>query len=275
VPTGAASTSPGSATARRPGLRGLPWALLMLSGSLALHAGAALWLAHAAAAPHPRPPPPLRVSVVEVEKPKLPPPEPPKPPEPKKIEPPKPAPKIVHVKAPPVPPPPTPAPPPVAPPPPNVEAKTTNTPPVILPGVTLESTTSGGSFAVNTGNTLYGKPDTHGHDASEVKAYKAERYVAAAKVSELPRILNRNSVDIRKYYPDEAKKKEFEGDVVLKLLIDSDGSIAKVTVVSDPGEGLGAAAVKAVHEFQFAAGTVDGVAVATTVPFTLHFTIDN
>jgi protein TonB len=246
-------------------------AALAIVGSFAVHLVLIAILSHEAEKKR-EIPPPLRVSVVEVQKPKPPPP----PPEPPKPEPPKPPPpkKITRVKPPLVPPPPVPVPPPAAPPPPSVEAKHDTTP-VVLPGVTMESTTASGGFAVNTGNTLYGDPGTKGRDPASVKPYKAERYVAAARVSELPRVLNSDAVDIRKYYPDEAKKKEFEGDVVLKLLIDSDGSIAKVTVVSDPGEGLGAAAMKAVREFRFAPGTVDGAAVATTVPFTIHFTIVN
>src|SRR6185369_12976604 len=75
-----------------------------------------------------------------------------------------------------------------------------------------------------------------------VKPYKADQYAPAAQVSELPQPLNRDSLNLRKYYPPRAKKSGFEGDVVLRLLIDADGTIAKVDVVSDPGEGLGPAA---------------------------------
>ena len=60
---------------------------------------------------------------------------------------------------------------------------------------------------------------------------------------------------------------------MLRLLIDSDGSLAKVEVISDPGEGLGAAAMKAIREYRFSPARVNGTPVATTVPFTLHFTI--
>ena len=70
------------------------------------------------------------------------------------------------------------------------------------------------------------------------------------------------------------KAREFEGDVVLRLLIDADGSIAKVEIVSDPGQGLGPAAAQAVRELRFSPAKVNGVAVATTVPFTIHFTLD-
>jgi periplasmic protein TonB len=145
---------------------------------------------------------------------------------------------------------------------------------VVLPGITLESTSGGGSFAVNTGNTLYGDPGKVGREPATVKPYKAEKYAPAAQVSELPSCANCGQVDIRKFYPLEAKKKEIEGVVNLKLLIDADGSVAKVDVLSDPGEGLGDAAVKVVREYRFNPARVNGVAVATSVPFKVTFVLN-
>src|SRR5207237_1438252 len=133
----------------------------------------------------------------------------------------------------------------------------------VITGITLESTVSSGSFAVGVGNTLGGTPGRVAAAPAQVKPYKAERYAPVAQVTEMPQVLNSDSVDIRKYYPPDALKRELEADVVLRLLIDSDGSIAKVDVVNDPGEGLGAAAVRAVREFRFAPGKVNGAAVAT------------
>src|SRR4051812_26811982 len=49
---------------------------------------------------------------------------------------------------------PTPAPLTSAPPPPTSEAKTQTSEPVVITGITMESTTQGGSFAVGVGNTL-------------------------------------------------------------------------------------------------------------------------
>lgn len=217
---------------------------------------------------------PVVIEVVDVPPPKEPPRvEPPPPPRPK------PAPvKIARapkLKAPPtvVPRQTLPPPPDNAPPPPTTEAKETTPEPVIVTGITMESTSGAGSFAVGVGNTLHGDPGRTGHDPATVKPYKAARYSPAAQVSELPRVLNRDGFDIRKYYPAPALKSEFEGDVVLRLLIDSDGSIAKVEIVSDPGEGLGAAAARAVREFRFAPATVDGTPVATTIPYTIRFVI--
>lgn len=242
--------------------------------SLALHAVVGLALMRYAAQPRPQVrQKPLEVAVVV--KPRPPPPPPPAPPPPKAAPKPlvrTPVRKLVTQPAP--------APPPTSdlPPPPVQEAKeNTPPPPVLLSGITLESTSTQGSFAVATGNTLAGDPGRVGRDPKDVppaRAYKAERYAAAAQVNELPGVLNKGAVDINRFYPVEARKKEFEGEVVLRLLIDADGSIAKVEVISDPGEGLGAAAIKAVREFRFSPAKVNGVAVATTVPFKISFVIN-
>ena len=172
------------------------------------------------------------------------------------------------------PPTPTPLPPSALPPPPTAEAPRTTPQPVIATGITMESTSQGGGVAVGVGNTLRGAPEPTAAAPESVKPYKADQYASSAQVSELPRPLNRESLNLRKYYPAQAKRSGFEGDVVLRLLIDSDGTIAKVDVVSDPGEGLGPAAAQAVRELRFSPAKVNGVAVATTVPFTIHFTLD-
>jgi protein TonB len=216
---------------------------------------------------------PLEIAVVET----APPPPPPKALPPEK---PKPAPiKMARAPRPPAKPAELPravkpSPPSEAPPPPTSEAKDPTPRPLIVTGITLESTTSEGSAAVATGNTLGGDPGRAAHEPAAVKPYKAERYAPAAQVSELPRLLNRDTVDLRKYYPPAALKKEFEGDVILRLLIDADGTVVKVDLVSDPGEGLGAAALRAVRDYRFAPAKINGVPVATTVSFPFRFVIN-
>jgi protein TonB len=161
------------------------------------------------------------------------------------------------------------------PPPPTVEAKKQEPAPVVITGVTLESTSQGGSFAVGVGNTVQGAPDKVASEPAAVKPYKAEKYAPAAQVTELPRPLNGESVNLRKYYPPPALKDGFEGDVVLRLLIDEDGSVARIEIISDPGQGLGAAAARMVKaEYRFSPAKVNGTPVATTVPFTVHFTLN-
>ena len=61
---------------------------------------------------------------------------------------------------------------------------------------------------------------------------------------------------------------------MLLLLVDSDGSLAKVEVIGDPGGGLGAAGARAIRQFRFRPGKVGGQPVATTITYVLHFVLD-
>jgi protein TonB len=236
-----------------------------LTISIAFHLVLAVLMARLSGRAHARPQQALQIAVVEKpaarEAPKPPPPPPPAR-KPVKIA-------RAQVSSP------LPVPPPKAPPQPTAEAKQPTQAPVIITGITLESTTQGGTFAVGAGNTLQGTPERVARAPEEVKPYKAEKYAPAAQVTELPRPLNGDSINLRKYYPPQALKDGFEGDVRLRILIDADGSVAKVDVIQDPGEGLGEAAARMVRtEYRFAPATVNGSPVATTVPFTVHFTIN-
>jgi protein TonB len=250
-------------------------AVVPLGTSLLLHAALGVFLLAVAVRPRPVAQTPLQIQVVEAPRP---PPEPAKPAEPP--PPPKPvpmklarAPRLARRELPP--PTPTPLPPSNLPPPPTTEAPPSAREPVVITGITLESTSQGGSFAVGTGNTLRGTPERTARAPEAVKPYKAEQYAPVAQVNELPQLLNRDSLNLRKYYPPEAKKEGLEADVVMRLLIDADGTIVKAEIVSDPGHGFGPKAVEAaLHELHFSPPKVNGVAVATTVPFTLHFTLD-
>jgi protein TonB len=240
--------------------------MLPVGGSLALHILIAAIMAGLSTRSRAAQQVALQIAVMDVparkEAPKPPPPPPPRKQEPKPLRLSR-APKELQPQKPPLPPPPT------------QEAETPSPGPVVVTGITLESTSQGGSFAVGVGNTLQGTPSTIAHEPETVKPYKAEKYAPAAQVTELPRPLNGESVNLRKYYPRHALREGFEGDVVLRLLIDADGSIARVEILNDPGEGLGAAAAKMVQtEYRFSPATVNGVPVATTVPFTVHFTLN-
>jgi protein TonB len=243
--------------------------LVPVGTSLALHAALALGMLVLAVRPKPVPQRPLEIQVVDAP--------PAKAPEPVAPPPPIPVPRKV-ARAPhkpqELPPTPTPLPPTNDPPPPTSEAPRKTPQALVVTGITMESTSEGGGVAVGAGNTLRGAPERTAPAPESVKPYKAEQYAPAAQVSELPRPLNREALNLRRYYPAQAKRSGFEGDVVLRLLIDADGSIAKVDIVSDPGQGLGPAAAQAVRELRFSPAKLNGVAVATTVPFTIHFTLD-
>ena len=244
--------------------------LLPVGGSFVLHLLIGTLMAGLSARARPVQQQALQVAVIEVPPPPVEPPPPP--PQPLKAPP-----RLARAPKPPPNAAPRPPPPQLteAPPPPTVEATKAEPEPIVVTGITLESTSQGGSFAVGVGNTMQGTPDQVAREPAAVKPYKAETYAPAAQVTELPRPLNGGAVNLRKYYPPAALKEGFEGDVVLRLLIDADGSIAKVEVISDPGQGLGAAAARMVKaEYRFSPAKVNGTAVATTVPFTVHFTLN-
>src|SRR4051812_17943841 len=181
-------------------------ALLPVGTSLALHGALALAVLGMAVRPRPVPQTPLQIQVVDAPPPKpaeAQPPPPPPPPVPMKV-----------ARAPRVPrnlPPPTsaPLPPSNAPPPPTAEAPRNTPEPMVITGISMESTSQGGSFAVGAGNTLRGAPERTARAPETVKPYKAEQYAPAAQVNELPQPLNRESLNLRKYYPPQAKKNGF------------------------------------------------------------------
>ncbi|MBL8924451.1 MAG: energy transducer TonB [Myxococcaceae bacterium] len=191
----------------------------------------------------PPPPPP------KVEEPK---PEPPKPDPPKAKPPPV---KVAEVKPPPE----------QAPPPPNQEPppETDAKPVPLVVGISLSSTTEGGSFAVNTGNTTYGKADSTPTNPADVKAYRAPKYVPPGGADTQPEVAN----EFKPPYPDDAKKNEIEGTVVLKVTIDEDGKVTDVKVLKGLGYGLDEASIAAMRRFKFKPATKGGEAVGTTITY--------
>jgi protein TonB len=139
----------------------------------------------------------------------------------------------------------------------------------VVGGIAPDSTAKGGSFAVPTGNTLYAPPPQRAPE--QVKPYAAERYAPAASLSELPRLIAQP--DLRRFYSPEARRKEREGAVVLRLWLDASGAVTRAEIVSNPGDGLGEAALRAARELRFSPARIQGQPVATSVPFTLHFVL--
>lgn len=193
------------------------------------------------------PPPPPKVE----EPPK---PEPPKPVEPPKVKLPPPPVKVAEVKPPPeqAPPPPNEEPPPEAP-----------TKPVLVIGLSMNSTTTGGSFAVNTGNTTYGKADSTPTDPSKVQAYRAPKYVPPGGADTQPEVSN----EFKPPYPEDAKRNEVEGTVVLKVTIDENGNVTDVKLLKGLGYGLDEASVAAMRKTRFKPATKGGESVGTTITY--------
>jgi protein TonB len=237
----------------------------LLLGAVVLLSGLfhGLALSAVARARPPGPPPPLRMTVTVVEPPAAPAaPPPPKPlamaRQPRRLPPPP-----QHV--PPLPP------ASAAPPPPTEEAPTiSDAPPVVIPGASLSATTAGGTVAVGVGNTLRGRAQKA--DAGEVRPYRAAEYAESYALTEAPVFLDNVSYEqLRSFYPEEARKLSLAGSVRTRLLIDSDGSVAQVTVLSDAGHGFGAAAAKVAKLYRFKPGRINGRAVATEISMTINF----
>ncbi len=198
------------------------------------------------------------------------PPPPPPPPKEEEPEPPRPLEKV-KVKPPPVklaevvPPPKEDVPPPPNDPPPEP----TKVVPIVV-GISMSSTTQGGGFAVQVGNTTYGKASDKIVDPSQVKAYNAPKYAPPGGADTEPVMLG----EVKIPYPDDAKKNEIEGSVRLKVTLDPVGQVTEVAVISGPGYGLNEAAREALRRFRFKPATKGGENVGYTFVYTYTFLLD-
>ncbi|MFZ5468140.1 MAG: energy transducer TonB [Myxococcota bacterium] len=207
---------------------------------------------------------PVELVVVEVEPPKPPEPEPP----PKEAEPPKkvvkpPPVRVAEVEETP--------PPEDAPPPPNEAAAEEPPKPVpLVVGISMSSTTTGGSFAAPVGNTVYGKTEKTAVAPEEVKAYSAPKYAPVHQIDSVPSVVH----EVKVPYPEEAQRAGIEGAVILSLTIDLEGRVVDAKVLNGPGYGLNEAALKAIRQFKFSPAIKAGEKVSTTITYTYRFFLD-
>jgi TonB family protein len=89
-------------------------------------------------------------------------------------------------------------------------------------------------------------------------------------VSQMPVLVS----EVRIPYPQQAREAGVEGPVVMELLIDADGKVRKVLLISGPGYGLNEAALKAVENFQFKPAKVDDQSVAVKIRYTYRFVLE-
>ena len=167
-----------------------------------------------------------------------------------------------------------PARPPSAEAPPAPAAPETAQPPIQI-GISLSSTTVGGSFSLAVGNTLYGKADAIAADPHAGQPYAAQDspkapFVPPSRVTTLPRLLDQPKPE----YPPEAKKQGIEGQVVLLLTIDERGRVTRVRLVSGRGFCLDEVAQKGALAFRFAPATVNGEAVSTEIRYVYTFLLE-
>jgi TonB family protein len=170
---------------------------------------------------------------------------------------------------------PTPAPPtPQTPPPTAPPDAVPELAPTLLPGVALSATSVAGTMKVARGGSPGGRAsgESEGGGTGNGRPYQGGEFVEVSDLSEEPVFLDNVSArDVERFYPKEARAEHFEASVELKLVIDADGSVAHVTVTSDPGHGLGAAAARLARLYRFKPGKLAGRAVATEIRQTVVF----
>jgi protein TonB len=209
-------------------------------------------------APAPRPRQSLRVTVVD---------RPPPPPPPVPVTPPRRVRQAVAV----TPPPPRSREPPPAPA--AAQAPPAPSPPVLIPGLALSSTSEAGAFAVPVGNTLAGPPGASRPDAPAPPA--GAEVVPGHALGEAPVFLdNVPPAEVRRHYPEDARKARLEGAVTALLTIAADGRVVGVVVIVDPGHGFAEAAARLARRYRFRPARVEGRAVATEISFTIRFELD-
>jgi protein TonB len=210
----------------------------------------------------------IRVALVERPAPPKPPPE--APPEAPKVV------KAVPKRKPLAPseaPPPVPAEPSPLPPPPHPETPLGTTTPVRVQGCARSSTT--GSMGVGAGDGVAGSPRGSGTASGEGAPSKGKPIAPAYALTEQPIFLDNVSPEkVRSFYPEDARKAKLEGVVRAQLLVDDDGSVARVTILGDPGHGFAAAAAKVARLYRFKPARVNGRPVATEIVFTIRFELE-
>ena len=142
--------------------------------------------------------------------------------------------------------------------------------PIVMQGLTLQSTARASNDVQlpSGGGALVG---VRSSGAAPSGGGGVGRLVDAGDVTEPPAVVAR--AELRRFYPAEAMKNGFEGDVKLRLLVAQDGTLAQVDILRDPGEGLGDAGARAIRSYRFRPARVNGEAVATIIHFTLHFVL--
>jgi TonB family protein len=77
--------------------------------------------------------------------------------------------------------------------------------------------------------------------------------------------------EVRPAFTEEARRQGLEGDVVLEIVVLSDGSVGDVRVVQGLGGGLNRNAVEAVKQWRFSPARRYGVAVDVMVEVAVAF----
>jgi TonB family protein len=124
------------------------------------------------------------------------------------------------------------------------------------------------SVVVKEGNTIAKAQDTEKLNPEDETALPnpTDEFL----VSSMPILVS----EVRIPYPKQAREANVEGPVVMELLIDADGKVRKVELISGPGYGLNEAAVLALQTFKFKPAKVDNQSVAVKIRYTYRFVLE-
>jgi TonB family protein len=147
--------------------------------------------------------------------------------------------------------------------------------PLLVPGLSLSATSQTGTLGVRTGSHRGGGGGpSEGGDGAAGEASIGEIAPAYALTEEPVFLDNVSSAEIRRYYPEPARRAKLEGPVRLKLLVDDQGVVRRATVVDDPTGAFRAAALKVARLYKFKPAKINGRHVATEIEFTIRFELD-
>ncbi len=107
--------------------------------------------------------------------------------------------------------------------------------------------------------------------AGIVRAQDTTVYTSSDEGVSLPQVVKR----VAAQYTSEAMRQMIEGEVVLDVVVTSDGAVGDVKVKQslDAVYGLDQEAIKAMKQWQFKPGMKDGKAVAVRVDVKMRFTL--
>ncbi|MEM1348070.1 MAG: TonB family protein, partial [Myxococcota bacterium] len=89
------------------------------------------------------------------------------------------------------------------------------------------------------------------------------------RITKAPKLVSSVEPD----YPQQAVDARIEGDVVLKITIDSTGKVSEASILQSPGYGLGEAAKTAVLQYVFTPAEINDVPSPVILPFKVTFTL--
>lgn len=127
------------------------------------------------------------------------------------------------------------------------------------------------SQALNTDSAKSEESNPAPSENTEVGSDFGEPGVTAIhEVTHFPKV----SREIKAVYPAQAKEARIDGPVVLDVVIDAEGVVRQVELVSGPGFGLNESAMAALKEFKFQPAFKDSKAVAVQIRYTYRFKLD-